>query len=215
MMAFPESAAFGKKIPLAQLKEKGASAKFLKWVKAVKWAYKLSPATLNLASTADVKEIEVLEVVLRPEGESARNRALAIEVLCTMIPNPCLFRLFNDEGGFVEEAICPKVSGGALYGDSPVYRLCRGFGETDANTIAGVTTLESALVNWSAALSGMGARAGEGVRAFIERHYRLEALRAQLADLDKKAMREKQLDKKYTLAKERAQVNKEIMVWKK
>ena len=39
MMAFPESAAFGKKIPLAQLKEKGASAKFLKWVKAVKWAY--------------------------------------------------------------------------------------------------------------------------------------------------------------------------------
>ena len=78
-----------------------------------------------------------------------------------------------------------------------------------------MTTLESVLVNWSAALSGMGARAGEGIRAFIERHYRLEALRAQLADLDKKAMREKQLDKKYALAKERAQVNKEIMVWKK
>ena len=214
-MAFPESAAFGKKILLAQLKENGASAKFLKWVKAVKWAYKLSPATLNLASTADVKEIEVLEVVLRLEGESARNRALAIEVLCTMIPNPCLFRLFNDEGGFVEEAICPKVSGGALYGDSPVYRLCRGFGETDELIASGVTTLEAALVRWSAALAGMGVRAGEGVRAFAERHYRLEALRVQSADLEKKIAREKQLDKKYELSKEKQQLEKEVSLWLK
>jgi hypothetical protein len=131
VIKFPESAAFGKKIPLAQLKEKGVSPKFLKWVKSVKWAYKLSPSTLNLSATPDVKEIEVLEVVLRSEGESLRNRALAIEVLGAMIPNPCLFRLFNEDGDFIEEAICPKASGGALLGDSPIYRLCRGFGETD------------------------------------------------------------------------------------
>lgn len=208
MIKFPESAAFGKKIPLAQLKEKGVSPKFLKWVKSVKWAYKLSPSTLNLAATADVKEIEVLEVVLRSEGESLRNCALAIEVLGAMIPNPCLFRLFNEDGDFIEEAICPKASGGALLGDSPIYRLCRGFGETDETTVSGVTTLE-------AALAGMGVRAGEGVRAFAERHYRLESLRAQSADLEKKIVREKQLDRKYELLKEKRQLEKEVELWKR
>lgn len=215
MIEFPESAAFGKKIPLSQLKEKGVSPKFLKWVKSVKWAYKLSPTTLNLAATADVKEIEVLEVVLRPEGESIRNRALAIEVLGAMIPNPCLFRLFNEDGNFVEEVICPKASGGALLGESPIYRLCRGFGETDESIASGVTTLEAALVRWSAVLAGMGVRAGEGVRVFAERHYKLEALRVQLADLEKKIVREKQLDRKYELSKEKRQLEKEVSLWQK
>jgi hypothetical protein len=213
VIKFPESAAFGKKIPLAQLKEKGVSPKFLKSVKSVKWAYKLSQSTLNLAATGDVKEIEVLEVVLRSEGESLRNRALAIEVLGAMIPNPCLFRLFNEDGDFIEEAICPKASGGALLGDSPIYRLCRGFGETDELIASGVTTLEAALVRWSAALAGMGVRAGEGVRAFAERHYRLESLRAQSADLEKKIVREKQLDRKYELLKEKRQLEKEVELW--
>lgn len=214
MMPLPESAAFGKKIPLVQLKEKGASGKFLKCVRSVRWAYKLSPETVNLASTANVREIEVLEVTLREEGRSERNRAAAIEVLAKMIPNPCVFRLFDEEGVFQEEAVCPKISGGALYGESPVFRLCRGAGEADAGTIAGVTTLESALVHWSAALAGMSVRPGEDLRAFIERHYRLETLRVQYGDLERKTARERQLDRKYELAKKCRLVVKEISLCK-
>jgi hypothetical protein len=90
-----------------------------------------------------------------------------------------------------------------------------GFGETDGLTASGVTTLEAALVRWSAALAGMGVRAGEGVRAFAERHYRLEVLRAQSADLEKKIVREKQLDRKYELLKEKRQLEKEVSLWLK
>ena len=108
-----------------------------------------------------------------------------------------------------------SILGGALLGDSPIYRLCREFGETDNLTASGVTTLEAALVRWSAALVGMGVRAGDGVRAFAERHYRLEALRAQSADLEKKIVREKQLDRKYELVKEKRQLEKEVSLWLK
>ena len=108
-----------------------------------------------------------------------------------------------------------SILGGALLGDSPIYRLCRGFGETDETTVSGVTTLEAALVRWLAALAGMSVRAGEGVRAFAERHYRLESLRAQSADLEKKIVREKQLDRKYELSKEKRQLEKEVSLWLK
>ena len=209
-MTFPQIAAFGRKIPLAQLKSKGAPPKFSTWVRSVRWAYKLSPATFNLAATPGVKEIEVLDVALRTECKGGRTQALALEVLCRMIPNPCAFRLLDDDGQVMEEVVCPKASGGALFGDSPQYRLCRGHGVAKPDVLSGVTTLESALVRWGAALAGMAARDGEGILTFAERHYRLESLRADLANLERKFGREVQLDRKYELAKERLKLQHDI-----
>ena len=209
-MTFPQIAAFGRKIPLAQLKSKGAPPKFSTWVRSVRWAYKLSPATFNLAATPGVKEIEVLDVALRAECKGGRTQALALEVLCRMIPNPCAFRLLDDDGQVMEEVVCPKASGGAFFGDSPQYRLCRGHGVAEPDVLSGVTTLESALVRWGAALAGMSAREGEGILAFAERHYRLESLRADLANLERKFGREIQLDRKYELAKERLKLQHDI-----
>ena len=211
-MTFPQIAAFGRKIPLAQLKSKGAPPRFSTWVRSVRWAYKLSPATFNLAATPGVKEIEVLDVTLRAECKGERTQALALEVLCRMILNPCAFRLLGDDGQVMEEVVCPKASGGALFGDSPQYRLCRGHGVAEPDTLSGVTTLESALVRWGAALAGMSVREGEGVLAFAERHYRLESLRADLANLDRKFGREVQLDRKYALAKERRRIEGEMLL---
>ena len=209
-MTFPQIAAFGRKIPLAQLKSKGAPPRFSTWVRSVRWAYKLSPATFNLAATPGVKEIEVLDVTLRAECKGERTQALALEVLCRMILNPCAFRLLGDDGQVMEEVVCPKASGGALFGDSPQYRLCRGHGVAEPDTLSGVTTLESVLVRWGAALAGMSVREGEGVLAFAERHYRLELLRADLANLERKFGREVQLDRKYELAKERLKLQHDI-----
>ena len=76
--------------------------------------------------------------------------------------------------------------------------------------LSGVTTLESALVRWGAALAGMFVREGEGILAFAERHYRLESLRADLANLERKFGREVQLDRKYELAKERLKLQHDI-----
>ena len=50
----------------------------------------------------------------------------------------------------------------------------------------------------------------ESLRDFGARHYRLESLNADLADIEKKISKEVQLDRKYALAKERRRLEQEI-----
>lgn len=51
MIDFSSSAAFGKKITQVQLKKHGLKSRFVGMVKSLVWAYKLAPATVNLAAT--------------------------------------------------------------------------------------------------------------------------------------------------------------------
>lgn len=211
-MEFSQTAAFGKRITLAKLKKQGASPRLAKWVKSVAWSYKLAPNTVNLSATASVKEIEVLDVVLRAECSTARARAQVVEQFSTLIPNPCIIRLYGEGDEEVGIATCPKLSGGALYGDSPVYRVAvsRGPSEAAQDPWAGVTTLEALLIRVTAALAGMAVVPGEALKDFIARHYRLEALGAELGELEKKIAKERQMDIKYQLAKDKQKLQKEI-----
>ena len=150
---FPESAAFGKKIPFAALQKQGVPRRFGALIKSIVWSYKLAP---------------------------------------------------------IETAIYPKVSGGVLYGDSAVFRYARRDPSMDGRAQdewpSGVTTLESLLIHLAAELAGMAVRPGEPLKLFDERHYAVESLRAELADIEKKLSKEKQLNRKYELAKSKQRV---------
>ncbi len=139
---------------------------------------------------------------LADELESVR------EMLNLRIHNPCIFRVTDEEGGPIETAIYPKVSGGVLYGDSAVFRYARRNPSIDerAQWPSGVTTLESLLIHLAAELAGMSVRPGEPLKLFDERHYAVESLRAELADVEKKLSKEKQLNRKYELAKSKQRV---------
>ena len=89
-------------------------------------------------------------------------------------PNPCIFRVTDEEGGPIETAVYPKVSGGVLYGDSAVFRYARF--EQDLQMPSGVTTLESLLIHLAAELAGMAVRPGEPLKLFDDRHYAVESL---------------------------------------
>jgi hypothetical protein len=91
---FPDSAKFGKVIskskiyqhatPISKVKEL-----FVAQVEKITWAYKLSPATINLPASEGVQKIQVFTVSLRT-GE------LSFDVLQTIdkaIPSPILFVL--------------------------------------------------------------------------------------------------------------------------
>lgn len=214
MIAFPIAAKFGKRITFAQLKKQGAAPRFAKWIKSVVWAYKLAPSTVNLAATDAVKEVEVLDVVLREECSATRSRALVVEMFSELIPNPCVIRLYGEDGDELGVAACPKLSAGALYGDSPVYRsaLCLGPSEAGRgqDPWSGVTSLEAFLIRFTAALAGMQVIPGEALKDFIARHYKLASLRAEMDDLEKKISKERQLDVKYQLAKDKQKLQKEI-----
>ena len=149
-----------------------------------------------------------LDVTLKAEGESLRKRSAVLEMLDQKIPNPIIFRVFDEEGGELETAVYPKSKAGVLYGESPVYRYCRSNKFIDFPQ--GLTSLESVLMALAAELGGMKVRAGESLKDFDARHYALESLRADLNDLEKRIKKESQLDRKYELAKERQSLERRI-----
>ena len=51
---------------------------------------------------------------------------------------------------------------------------------------------------------------GESLRELEARHYRLESLNAELADIEKKISKEVPLDWKYALAKEKQKIEREL-----
>lgn len=50
----------------------------------------------------------------------------------------------------------------------------------------------------------------KSLRELEARHYRLESLNAELADIEKKISKEVQLDRKYALAKEKQRIGREL-----
>ena len=204
MIVFPESAAFGKKIPFSALQKQGVPQRFWSLIKSIVWSYKLAPDTIGLAATKAVTEVEVIDLAVKAAGASLRVRSSVMEMLNLRIPNPCIFRVTDEEGGPIETAIYPKVSGGVLYGDSAVFRYARS--AQDLQMPSGVTTLETLLIHLAAELAGMSVRPGEPLKQFDERHYAVESLRAELSDAEKKLSKEKQFNRKYELAKEKQRV---------
>jgi hypothetical protein len=91
---FPESAKFGRLIPKSKIYQHATPSTkvknlFVKQVEKITWAYKLSPATINLPASDGVQEIQVFTVNLRM-GE------LSTDVMHTIdkaIPSPILFEL--------------------------------------------------------------------------------------------------------------------------
>jgi hypothetical protein len=95
------------------------------------------------------------------------------------------------------------------HGESEVFRLFH-TDETDLPLPQGNTTLESFYKRFAAAVGGMTTSPDESLRDLDARHYRLESLNAELADIEKKISKEVQLDRKYALAKEKQTIVKEI-----
>lgn len=209
MTEFPQSAAYGKKIPFATLRRQGIAPRYGDFIKSLVWAYKLSPVTMQLAATDSVREIEVMDLAVKDQCSALRSLATVISALDKIIPSPLIFRVFDEEGRTLKIAFNLKTSGGAAYGDSEVFRLFH-TDETDLPLPQGLTTLESFYKHFAAAVGGMTTSAVESLRELDVRHYRLESLNAELADIEKKISKEVQLDRKYALAKEKQTILKEI-----
>ena len=208
MIAFPQSAAYGKKIPFVQLKKQGLPARFSEWMKSLVWAYKLSPATMNLAATESVREIEVMDLMLKEKCSTLRALATLITAIDRLIPSPLIFRVFDEDGEGRGVAFNLKISGGALYGTSDVFRLFRT--EGDVALPSGVVDLESLFKNLAAAVADLTVLPGETLKELDARHYCAESLRSDLAEIERKLSKETQLDRKYALAKEKQRIEREL-----
>ena len=123
MTTFPQSAAYGKKIPFATLRRQGIAPRYGDFIKSLVWAYKLSPETMQLAATDSVREIEVMDLAVKDQCSALRSLAAVISALDKIIPSPLIFRVFDEEGRVLKIAFNLKTSGGVAHGDSEVFRL--------------------------------------------------------------------------------------------
>lgn len=100
---FPKAAAFGRMVAKGKIYEHATPTKkvkelFITQIEKITWAYKLSPATINLPASAGVEEIQIFSVRLRT-GELAHEVLLTID---KAIPSPILFELqFNGKTRYV------------------------------------------------------------------------------------------------------------------
>ena len=208
MTEFPKSAAYGKKIPFAKLKREGVAVRYSDFIKSLVWAYKLSPATIQLAATDKVKEIEVMDLTVKEKCSGIRQLAAVIAALDKVIPSPLIFRVFDEDGTPLKTALNLKASGGAMGGTSEVFRLFQT--SLDVALPTGVVNMESFFKKFAAAVGGMMTTPDESLKDLEARHYRIESLRADLDEIERKLSKEMQLDRKYALAKEKQRIVKEI-----
>lgn len=209
MIDFPQTAAFGKRIPFAQLRKQGLAPRFGELIKSLVWAYKLSPDTVQLAATENVREIEVMDLAIKDKCSGARSLAAVITALDKIIPSPLIFRVFDEDGTPLKVAFNLKTSGGAPRGDSEVFRVFQS--AVDVALPKGSLNLETFYKNFAATVGGMTTTADESLRELEARHYRREALKADIDEIDRKLAKEIRLDVKYRLMKDRQQLEKEML----
>jgi hypothetical protein len=80
LTGFPQSAAYGKKIPFATLRRQGIAPRYGDFIKSLVWAYKLSPETMQLAATDSVREIEVMDLAVKDKCSGLRSQKKSREL---------------------------------------------------------------------------------------------------------------------------------------
>ena len=139
-------------------------------------ANSIKPATCNVADGESVHEILVVEIV--PKGERVPERA--VRLVSTATPNKALVV----DGGTGEVAICDN--GRTVKADSLDSVRLNGF---DLDMVWGSMVAQVALGEYD----------GKDVWARIDRRERMDGLRADVAALEARARKERQISRKNEL----------------
>ena len=94
---YPSTALVDKPIPKNKFYQQGSANHrierlFVEQVESIRWAYKLSPHTINLADSDTVKEIQIFSIVSRVENLSTE----VLQFIDKLIPSPIIFEIVFD-----------------------------------------------------------------------------------------------------------------------
>ena len=96
---YPSTAKVDKIIPKNKLYQRGSANHrierlFVEQVESIRWAYKLSPHTINLNDSETIKEIQIFSIVSRVE----RLNTEVLQFIDKLIPSPIIFEIvFEDK----------------------------------------------------------------------------------------------------------------------
>ena len=209
MLNLPASAAFNRRIPKQKFYEElpltpALRRVFVGQINAIWWRSKIAPATANLAPGRTVTELEVFELQLaQPSLDEGVLRAID-----KRIPYPILYLLTCD--GRCQAWIGYQPAGQA--GAQVYYHTAWQPQEDLMLELRGLDT-DAAYENFVRQIAGgaLNAPATEPLQQSIARDQRRRALEKQIAVLQNKIRREKQLNRQVELNGELKRVKKELV----
>lgn len=215
MFGFPASTEFGKRIPKQKFYENiditpTLKRVFVEQIRLIYWRNKLATTTLNLAAGDSVKEIEVFEVLLNaPQLDEAVLRQIDRE-----IPYHILFILTYDGKaqawiGYKEAA----ASGSNAFKVSRYYHT-DWVPEDELRFRVDGLNMDAVYESLVRQIAGgaLQADSGESLQASVERDETRRLLEKQIAALESKMRKEKQLNRRMEINAELKRLRKEISV---
>lgn len=215
MFGFPASTEFGKRIPKQKFYENiditpTLKRVFVEQIRLIYWRNKLATTTLNLAAGDAVKEIEVFEVLLNaPQLDEAVLRQIDRE-----IPYHILFILTYDGKaqawiGYKEAA----ASGSNAFKVSRYYHT-DWVPEDELRFRVDGLNMDAVYESLVRQIAGgaLQADSGESLQASVERDETRRLLERQIAALESKMRKEKQLNRRMEINAELKRLRKEISV---
>lgn len=215
MFGFPASTEFGKRIPKQKFYENiditsTLKRVFVEQIRLIYWRNKLATTTLNLAAGEAVKEIEVFEVRLNaPQLDEAVLRQIDKE-----IPYHILFILTYDGKaqawiGYKEAA----AFGGNAFKVSRYYHTDWVSEDELQFRVDGLST-DAVYENIVRQVAGeaLQSNASESLQTSVGRDEKRRRLEKQIAALESKMQKEKQLNRRMEINAELKKLRKELLV---
>ena len=227
LYAFPAKAKFGRMVAKSKIYAHiTISAKlkelFVREVEKITWAYKLSPETINLPATKEVREIQVFSLTLKGED-------LSLEILKAIdraIPFPILFELNGSKG--TRYVACYKRPDTRKNGRKLLSNYFQSDWLKPQDDKSTVQELPVAL-NMSGLyeqllknLSPLPVKEGENLKSLVERTEQTQRLECEINQLEDRVKKEKQFNRRVelnqtlnSLKKEFAKLGDDLLVKKK
>ena len=206
MLNLPASTTFNRRIPKQKFYEElpltpALRRVFVEQIHAIWWRSKIAPATANLAPGRAVTELEVFELQLaRPSLDEG-----VLRVIDRRIPYPIVYLLTCDGRCQAWIGYQPTGQGGAR-----IYYHTAWQPQEDLNLeLRGLDT-DAAYENFVRQIAGgvLDAPAAEPLQQSIARDQRRRALEKQIAALQNKIRKEKQLNRQVEINAEIKQLRK-------
>ncbi len=206
MLGLPRTTEFNKRIPKQKFYENlnvtpAMKKFFVDQIKVIHWKNKIAATTLNLAAGKEVTELEVFLIKLN--GNQVEESVL--KQIDREIPYHILF-LLEYEGkyqawiGYKEAA----ASGGAAFKVNKYYHTDWQAEDELPVKLEGLD-IDAVYENFVRQIAGdqlQTAEAGESLKDTVERDEQIQALKKQIANLQAKIRKEKQLNKQMQMNQE-------------
>ena len=198
MFQFPEQTVVNRVLPKNKIYEKARPPKavrdlFVSEVEQIVWRHKLAPDTLRIEPADGVLEIQVFEIVIRPNELSRR----ILETIDRAIPYPVFFRLTREKA--VQHALAfkrPALDGSGQWVVGEYFRSIWMSPEPQLQPMPMVLNLKTLYDKMLTACIGYEPRKGETIESLVERDALIRQTRRTLDRLERRLRAEKQFNRK-------------------